>query len=155
ARPHAIRVARPAGVGRVAGRTLPRRQRERAEPDPVRSPGGGRGRRVGGLRGPAPPRAPAKRRTHQRPARRQRRTLPPRPRRHRGRRRARRSSSMTLRIVAETGPAEAEREAIRDRLDEWNMVVTGRRDWSILTILLRDGAGAIRGGVLGNIWASW
>ena len=62
---------------------------------------------------------------------------------------------MTLRIIAETGPAGAERETIRDRLDEWNMVVTGRRDWSTLTILLRDGAGAIRGGVLGNIWASW
>jgi len=62
---------------------------------------------------------------------------------------------VTLRIAAESGPAEPERQTIRDRLDEWNMTVTGRRDWSTLTILLRDHADAICGGVLGNIGASW
>ena len=62
---------------------------------------------------------------------------------------------MTLRLVVEAAPSEAERGSVRDRLDAANMAVTGRRDWFPVTVLLRDDSGAIRGGGLGNAWASW
>jgi GNAT superfamily N-acetyltransferase len=62
---------------------------------------------------------------------------------------------MTLRLAVEAAASEADRQDIRDRLDEANMVVTGRRDWFPVTVLLRDETGAIRGGVLSNAWASW
>jgi GNAT superfamily N-acetyltransferase len=62
---------------------------------------------------------------------------------------------VTLRLAVEAEAPEADRQAIRDRLDEANMFATGRRDWYTLTIVLRDETGVIRGGVLGNVWASW
>jgi GNAT superfamily N-acetyltransferase len=62
---------------------------------------------------------------------------------------------MTLRITCEDQPADDDRQTIRDRLDEWNIAVTGRSDWCRVSILLRDESGAIRGGALGNVWASW
>ena len=62
---------------------------------------------------------------------------------------------MTLRLVAEEQPMEAEQQALRDRLDGWNVVVTGRNDWYPVAIFLRDEHGRIRGGVLGDVWAAW
>ncbi len=48
-------------------------------------------------------------------------------------------------------------EAIRlqRNIDEYNMEVTRRRDCSPLAFLLRDDAGALRGGIVGDIWAGW
>jgi len=62
---------------------------------------------------------------------------------------------MTLRIACDDAAPEAVGQTIRDRLDEWNIAVTGRPDWFRITVLLRDEAGDIRGGVLCNAWASW
>jgi GNAT superfamily N-acetyltransferase len=62
---------------------------------------------------------------------------------------------MTLRIARDDEGAEADRQTIRDRLDEWNIAVTGRPDWCRVTVFLREEGGAIRGGALGNVWASW
>lgn len=61
---------------------------------------------------------------------------------------------MSLVLSREDDATPDTRATIRDRLDQWNVVVTGRPDWSEVTIILRDGE-AIRGGVLGSIWASW
>jgi len=62
---------------------------------------------------------------------------------------------MTLRLVRAERPAAADEQSIRDRLDSWNVVVTGRDDWSPVAIFLRDDQDRIRGGVLGDIWAAW
>jgi GNAT superfamily N-acetyltransferase len=62
---------------------------------------------------------------------------------------------MTLRLVRDHQPSEQDQQAVRDRLDGWNVVVTGRADWFTLAIFLRDDEGRIRGGVLGDVWASW
>jgi len=62
---------------------------------------------------------------------------------------------MTLRLVRDERPDAADEQSIRDRLDGWNVVVTGRDDWSPVAIFLRDDGDRIRGGVLGDIWAAW
>jgi GNAT superfamily N-acetyltransferase len=62
---------------------------------------------------------------------------------------------MTLVITREDDAAPETRAAIRDRLNAFNVAVTGRPDWSDVTIVLRDDGGTVRGGVLGEIWASW
>ena len=62
---------------------------------------------------------------------------------------------MTLRLSMENDASAQDRAEVRDRLDEGNMAVTGRRDWFTLTVFLRDEAHRIRGGALANVWASW
>jgi GNAT superfamily N-acetyltransferase len=62
---------------------------------------------------------------------------------------------MTFRVVSEDHASEADRQAIRDRLDDWNLVVTSRPDWFPVSVFLRDEQGTIRGGAIGNAWASW
>ena len=62
---------------------------------------------------------------------------------------------MTLRIACDDEASDADRQAIRDRLDDWNVVVTGRPDWFPVSVFLRDEQGAIRGGATGSAWASW
>jgi len=65
------------------------------------------------------------------------------------------SGGMTLRLVPAEPPADDDQQALRDRLDSWNIAVTGRNDWQPVAIFLRDAGGHIRGGVLGDIWAAW
>ena len=65
------------------------------------------------------------------------------------------AGSMTLRLVPAEPPNDADQQALRDRLDSWNVAVTGRNDWLPVAIFLRDESGHIRGGVLGDIWAQW
>lgn len=62
---------------------------------------------------------------------------------------------MTLRLARDDQPSDVEQQSIRDRLDGWNVVVTGRNDWFPVAIYLRDEEERTRGGVLGDIWASW
>ncbi|HKA28169.1 MAG TPA: GNAT family N-acetyltransferase [Candidatus Binatia bacterium] len=62
---------------------------------------------------------------------------------------------MTLRLVHAERPDAADEQTIRDRLDGWNVVVTGRDDWGPIAIFLRDEQDRIRGGVLGDFWAGW
>ena len=62
---------------------------------------------------------------------------------------------MTLRMVRDAGADAADQQSIRDRLDQWNIDVTGHDDWLPVAIFLRDEQDRIRGGVLGDIWAAW
>jgi GNAT superfamily N-acetyltransferase len=62
---------------------------------------------------------------------------------------------MTLRLVRTERPDVADEQSIRDRLDGWNVVVTGRDKWGPVAIFLRDEQDRIRGGVLGDFWAGW
>ena len=62
---------------------------------------------------------------------------------------------MTLRMVRDAGADAADQQSIRDRLDQWNIDVTGHDDWLPVAIFLRDEQDHIRGGVLGDIWAAW
>src|SRR5262249_16679810 len=139
----------------VAGRRLPGRERERAEPHSLRRPGRRSGRRVHGLRRPCSARAAARGGAHERPAHRQRRGLPPGPGPHRRGAATGRRRIMTLRIIEEDHASEADRQAIRDRLDGWNVAVTGRADWFPVSVFLRDDDGTLRGGAIGDAWASW
>lgn len=45
--------------------------------------------------------------------------------------------------------------ALQDAIDEYNVVVTGRRDWFGLVLELRDANGALHGGVRAVAWAGW
>jgi GNAT superfamily N-acetyltransferase len=62
---------------------------------------------------------------------------------------------MMLRLVRTERPDVADEQSIRDRLDGWNVVVTGRDDWGPVAIFLRDEQDRIRGGVLGDFWVGW
>jgi len=62
---------------------------------------------------------------------------------------------VACRIVNEDQASESDRQAIRDRLDGWNVAVTGRSDWFPVSVFLRDDDGTIRGGAIGDAWASW
>jgi GNAT superfamily N-acetyltransferase len=60
-----------------------------------------------------------------------------------------------VRISLEPEATETDKGAVRDALDERNMVITGFRDYRPLNFFLRDESGTIRGGLLGDIWARW
>lgn len=46
-------------------------------------------------------------------------------------------------------------QALNDRLDQFNMRVTGDYNWIPVAFTLRDEAGELRGGILGDIWGGW
>ncbi len=60
-----------------------------------------------------------------------------------------------MRIEHATTPAPTDVASVRDRLEQWNVVVTGRSDWWEVALFLRDDTDAIRGGLLGAVWAGW
>jgi GNAT superfamily N-acetyltransferase len=60
-----------------------------------------------------------------------------------------------LHISLEPEATETDKDAVRDPLNERNMVITGFRDYRPLNIFLRDENGTIHGGLLGDIWAHW
>lgn len=60
-----------------------------------------------------------------------------------------------MNLVQAGTPDAAEVRMLRERLEAWNVVVTGRDDWWEVAIFLRDDDGTIRGGVLGAVWAGW
>jgi ribosomal protein S18 acetylase RimI-like enzyme len=60
-----------------------------------------------------------------------------------------------VRLSSEPGAAAADIAAVGDRIDAWNMDVTGVRDYRQVAIFLRDAAGRIRGGVTGGVWGGW
>ena len=61
----------------------------------------------------------------------------------------------TVRLSSEPDAAAADIAAVGDRIDAWNMDVTGVRDFRQVAIFLRDDAGRIRGGVTGGVWGGW
>jgi ribosomal protein S18 acetylase RimI-like enzyme len=60
-----------------------------------------------------------------------------------------------LRLSSEPGASREDVDGIMDRIDAWNMAVTGIHEFHQVAIFLRDEAGVIRGGVTGGVWAGW
>ena len=60
-----------------------------------------------------------------------------------------------IRLSSEPDAAPADVAQVGDRIDAWNMDVTGVRDYRQVAIFLRDAGGAIRGGVTGGVWGGW
>ena len=60
-----------------------------------------------------------------------------------------------LRMTAAPDATLAEEQALRDALGEWNVRVTGYRDYAPVNFFLRDESDAIRGGVLAYVWGRW
>ena len=62
---------------------------------------------------------------------------------------------MDLRISSEPTAAPADIEAVKDAVNRFNVDVTGVADWWPVTLLLRDEASTVQGGLLGDIWGGW
>lgn len=60
-----------------------------------------------------------------------------------------------LNISSEPGAAPAEIAVVREGLHRFNFGATGRTRHHEMTLFVRDAAGAIRGGLLGYVWAEW
>jgi GNAT superfamily N-acetyltransferase len=60
-----------------------------------------------------------------------------------------------VRIVSEPQAAPEDVQSIRDRLDQFNMDVTGVNKYSPVRIFLRDDNNTLVGGLLGDLWAGW
>jgi ribosomal protein S18 acetylase RimI-like enzyme len=58
-------------------------------------------------------------------------------------------------LSSEPEAPEAERAAISDAIDAWNMETTGVRDFRPIAIFLRDDADTVRGGITGGVWGGW
>ena len=64
-------------------------------------------------------------------------------------------SSETLTISSEPGATPDEAAVVRDGLYQFNFDVTGMTEHQTIALFVRDRAGAIRGGLLGYVWAEW
>jgi ribosomal protein S18 acetylase RimI-like enzyme len=60
-----------------------------------------------------------------------------------------------VRLSSEPNATREQVDAISDRIDAWNMEVTGDRAYQPVNIFLRDDNGMIRGGVTGGVWGTW
>ncbi len=60
-----------------------------------------------------------------------------------------------VRLSSEPGASRGDIDGIMDRIDAWNMEVTGVTEFHQVAIFLRDDVGAIRGGVTGGVWGGW
>jgi ribosomal protein S18 acetylase RimI-like enzyme len=61
----------------------------------------------------------------------------------------------TVRLSSEPTAPPEQIAGILDAINSWNVEVTGDRDFHQVAIFLRDGSGAIRGGVTGGVWGGW
>jgi ribosomal protein S18 acetylase RimI-like enzyme len=61
----------------------------------------------------------------------------------------------TIRLSSEPDAPLADVAAISDAIDEWNMAITGLRDFQRVAIFLRDEHDRTRGGVTGGVWGGW
>jgi GNAT superfamily N-acetyltransferase len=59
-----------------------------------------------------------------------------------------------IQLVAEPEPSLADEQVLKDRIGQWNISVTGLRDYAPANFFLRDGDGAMHGGVLAYVWGS-
>lgn len=62
---------------------------------------------------------------------------------------------MTYRLSIEPDAHPNDLKCIREPLDQFNMTVTGDREYRPLIIFVRDDADDIVGGILGDIWGGW
>ena len=58
-------------------------------------------------------------------------------------------------ISSEPNASTDDVSVIEERIYEFNMRVTGDRDWKPVRIFLRDAHGNIRGGVAADMWGGW
>src|SRR5258708_3422664 len=60
-----------------------------------------------------------------------------------------------IRLTSEPQASIKDGQAIRDRLDQFNVDVTGENNYSPIRIFLRDETNKLVGGLLAEIWAGW
>jgi GNAT superfamily N-acetyltransferase len=60
-----------------------------------------------------------------------------------------------LRLTFEGEPSREEAGQINAALGNWNVEVTGLRDYAPANFFIRDADGAIRGGILAYVWGRW
>jgi GNAT superfamily N-acetyltransferase len=76
-------------------------------------------------------------------------------RRRGGRTREISAGSDAFRISSEPGATSVEIATVREGLHRFNFDATGRTRQHEVTLLVRDAEGAIKGGLLGYVWAEW
>lgn len=64
-------------------------------------------------------------------------------------------ASGALKISSEPGATSLETAIVREGLHRFNFEATGQTRHHEVTLLVRDPEGAIRGGLLGYVWAEW
>lgn len=62
---------------------------------------------------------------------------------------------MDIRIVSEPDAPQSDSDLIEDGINEYNMNVTGDRNYHPVKIFLRDEHGKIHGGLTAHIWGGW
>jgi GNAT superfamily N-acetyltransferase len=60
-----------------------------------------------------------------------------------------------LHFAFEPDPAASEEAFVKERLGQWNIRVTGFRDYSPAYFFLRDAYNRVRGELLAYVWAQW
>ena len=65
------------------------------------------------------------------------------------------ATSAKLRIVFDPDPSPAARGTVERGVDQHNVGVTNLPDYYPLAFFLKDGAGEVLGGLLGDIWGGW
>ncbi len=60
-----------------------------------------------------------------------------------------------FRLLSEPNSSASDQQFIRDSVDEFNMVTVNDRNYSPVTIFVRDASGTIVGGILGGVWGGW
>ena len=65
------------------------------------------------------------------------------------------AAAAKLRIVFDPDPAPAARATVERGVDQHNVGITNLPDYYPLAFLLKDDAGEVLGGLLGDIWAGW
>jgi len=61
----------------------------------------------------------------------------------------------TIRISSEPDASADDVRVIEDRIYDFNMQMTGDRNWKPVRIFLRDENGSIRGGIAADLWGGW
>lgn len=64
-------------------------------------------------------------------------------------------TSGSFTISSEPGATPDEVAVVHEGLHQFNFDATGLREVHTMTLLVRDSVGAIRGGLLGYVWAGW
>ena len=65
------------------------------------------------------------------------------------------TTSAKPRITFDPDPPTAARNTVERGVDQHNVAVTAQPDYYPLAFLLRDDAGEVLGGLLGDIWGGW
>ena len=61
----------------------------------------------------------------------------------------------TLRLSPEPDGAPEDVAAIEDQINAYNVRVTGRSEYHPIRVYLRDENGALRGGIIAQVWGGW